>query len=97
MMETKRLKGSRSPIRVLLFGVMLSHLGTYMVIPLLPIFLKVQKEMTITEIGLILAVSPFTYQGEPSRRLAGGSYPKKSDCCRWGVNKCSSDCWLCIF
>ncbi|WP_191567680.1 MFS transporter [Metabacillus idriensis] len=62
-METKRLKGSRSPIRVLLFGVMLSHLGTYMVIPLLPIFLKVQKGMTITEIGLVLAVSPFTYQG----------------------------------
>lgn len=56
------LKESKSPMRVLLLGVLLSHLGTYMVVPLLPIFLKLQKGMTIAEIGLILAMSPFTFQ-----------------------------------
>ncbi|OKL37512.1 MFS transporter [Domibacillus mangrovi] len=55
-------KESGSPMKVLLFGVLLSHLGTYMVVPLLPIFLKLEKGMTIAEIGLILAMSPFTFQ-----------------------------------
>ena len=49
-------------MKVLLFGVLLSHLGTYMVVPLLPIYLKLQKGMAIAEIGIILAVSPFTFQ-----------------------------------
>lgn len=56
------LKNSRSPMRVLLLGVLLSHLGTYMVLPLIPIYLKVQKGISVGEIGLILAVSPFTFQ-----------------------------------
>jgi MFS family permease len=51
-----------TPMKTLLLGVLLSHLGTYMVVPLLPLFLKLQKGMAITEIGLILAVSPFTFQ-----------------------------------
>ncbi|MGG3448934.1 MFS transporter [Domibacillus aminovorans] len=55
-------KESGYPMRVLLSGVLLSHLGTYMVVPLLPIFLKLEKGMTIAEIGLILAMSPFTFQ-----------------------------------
>ncbi len=55
-------KESGYPMRVLLLGVLLSHLGTYMVVPLLPIFLKLEKGMTIAEIGLILAMSPFTFQ-----------------------------------
>ncbi|WP_203363630.1 MFS transporter [Bacillus sp. REN10] len=49
-------------LKVLLAGVLLAHLGTYMVVPLLPIFLKVEKGMTVAQIGLILAMSPFTYQ-----------------------------------
>jgi MFS family permease len=56
------LKNTRSSMGVLLFDVLLAHLGTYMVLPLIPIFLKVQKGMTVGEIGLILAVSPFTFQ-----------------------------------
>lgn len=63
MMASLGLKGTGTPMRVLLLGVLLSHLGTYMVVPLLPIFLKLQKGMTIAEIGMILAVSPFTFQG----------------------------------
>ncbi|WP_338753084.1 MFS transporter [Bacillus sp. FJAT-52991] len=55
-------KQSGFHLKVLLAGVLLSHLGTYMVVPLLPIFLKVEKGMTIAEIGIILAMSPFTYQ-----------------------------------
>jgi predicted MFS family arabinose efflux permease len=61
-MTANKLGKTAVPMRILLFGVLLSHLGTYMVVPLLPIFLKVQKGMTVPEIGLILAVSPFTYQ-----------------------------------
>lgn len=49
-------------MKVLLLGVLLSHLGTYMVVPLLPIFLKLQKGLTIAEIGLILAATPFSFQ-----------------------------------
>ncbi|PAQ14695.1 MFS transporter [Bacillaceae bacterium SAOS 7] len=55
-------KESGFHMKVLLIGVLLTHLGTYMVVPLLPIFLKVDKGMTIAEIGLILAMSPLTYQ-----------------------------------
>ena len=34
------LKGIGVSMNLLLFGVLLSHLGTYMVVPLLPIYLK---------------------------------------------------------
>lgn len=56
------LKSPKASLTILLTGILLLHLGSYMVLPLLPIFLKVQKEMSIAEIGLILAVSPFTFQ-----------------------------------
>ncbi|WP_456271218.1 MFS transporter [Bacillus sp. AK031] len=49
-------------LRILLFGVLLSHLGTYMVLPILPIYLKTQKGIDISSIGLILAVTPFAFQ-----------------------------------
>ena len=41
----------------LLLGVLLSHLGTYMIAPLLPIFLKLNKGLPVTEIGLVLAAA----------------------------------------
>ncbi|KIL45289.1 hypothetical protein KP78_28330 [Jeotgalibacillus soli] len=62
MVVFSHLKTRRSHIRVLLLGVLLAHLGTFMVVPLLPIFLKVEKGLSISEIGFILAVSPFTFQ-----------------------------------
>ncbi|MCM3668988.1 MFS transporter [Mesobacillus maritimus] len=61
-MSTFGLKNYGTSMKVLLFSVLLSHLGTYLVVPLLPIFLKIQKGMAVTEIGLILAVSPFSFQ-----------------------------------
>ncbi|HEY0829179.1 MAG TPA: MFS transporter [Bacilli bacterium] len=56
------LKSPRGTLVVLLIGILLFHLGSYMVLPILPLFLKVQKGLSITEIGLVLAVSPFTFQ-----------------------------------
>lgn len=56
-------------LRILLFSVLLSHLGTYMVLPILPIYLKTQKGIDISGIGLILAVTPFAFQ---AGSLAGG-------------------------
>jgi MFS family permease len=50
-------------LKILLLGVLLSHLAYYMVLPLLPIILKVLKGLTIIEIGTVLAVSSFSYQG----------------------------------
>lgn len=56
-------------LRILLFGVLLSHLGTYMVLPILPIYLKIEKGIDISSIGLILAVTPFAFQ---AGSLSGG-------------------------
>lgn len=56
------IKGTGMAMKVLLLGVLLSHLGTYMVVPLLPIFLKLHKGLTVAEIGLILAATPFSFQ-----------------------------------
>jgi MFS family permease len=50
-------------LKILLLGVLLSHLAYYMVLPLLPIILKVLKGLTIIQIGTVLAVSSFSYQG----------------------------------
>ncbi|MBM6618916.1 MFS transporter [Bacillus suaedaesalsae] len=50
-------------LKILLLGVLLSHLAYYIVLPLLPIILKVIKGLTITQIGTVLAVSSFSYQG----------------------------------
>ncbi|MBN2981767.1 MFS transporter [Cohnella algarum] len=49
-------------MKVLLFSVLLSHLGYYMILPILPIYLKINKALGVAEIGLILAVSSFSFQ-----------------------------------
>jgi predicted MFS family arabinose efflux permease len=61
-MASRRLQPGKSTMNVLLLGVLLSHLGTYMVIPLIPIYLIEAKGVSIGEIGIILAVSPITFQ-----------------------------------
>lgn len=61
--------GAKLQLNVLLGSVLLSHLGTYMVIPLIPLYLMGTKGMSVPEIGFILAVSPFTFQ---AGSLAGG-------------------------
>lgn len=56
MIKPKRALGA------LLIGIFLLHLGNYMILPLLPIFLKVQKGLSITDIAIVLAVSPIAFQ-----------------------------------
>ncbi|WP_421385029.1 MFS transporter [Bacillus salacetis] len=65
----KASAANKTQLRILLFGVLLSHLGTYMVLPILPIYLKTQKGIDISSIGLILAVTPFAFQ---AGSLSGG-------------------------
>lgn len=68
-MSLSAFKLTDRSMNILLFGVLLSHLGTYMVVPLMPIYLIQQKAMTIAGVGMILAVSPFTFQ---AGSLVGG-------------------------
>ncbi|MCU6713039.1 MFS transporter [Paenibacillus sp. J5C_2022] len=49
-------------MKALLLGVLVAHLGYYMILPILPIYLKQVKTLGITEIGLILAISSFSFQ-----------------------------------
>ncbi|MFD1738123.1 MFS transporter [Bacillus salitolerans] len=44
-------------------GVLIAHLAYYLVLPVLPIILKVLKGLSIIQIGTVLAVSSFSYQG----------------------------------
>ena len=61
-MPFQTANSNRVQLRILLFGVLLSHLGTYMVLPILPIYLKTQKGIDISGIGIILAITPFAFQ-----------------------------------
>ncbi|MCM3763257.1 MFS transporter [Alkalihalobacillus oceani] len=47
---------------ILLFGVLLSHLGTYLVIPMLPIMLKIDAALSLAQIGMILAMNAMSFQ-----------------------------------
>lgn len=50
------------PMIVLLLGVLLSHLGTVMVVPMLPIMLKVEAKLSLVQIGTVLAGIPIAFQ-----------------------------------
>ncbi|GIQ67643.1 MFS transporter [Xylanibacillus composti] len=56
------LREMSGTMKVLLFGVLAAHLATYMVVPLLPIYLKLAKHMSVTQIGLTLGLTPFAFQ-----------------------------------
>ncbi|MFC4321608.1 MFS transporter [Litchfieldia salsa] len=47
---------------ILLLGVLLSHLGTYMVMPMLPIILKIDNGLSLVQIGSILASIAIAFQ-----------------------------------
>lgn len=53
---------TNKPLYILLCGVLLMHLGNFMVVPLLPIFLSLEKQLSAASIGLVLAVMPFFFQ-----------------------------------
>ena len=63
------LRRAGASMNVLLFCVLLTHLAAYLVIPLLPIYLKADKELTAAGIGMVMAVAPVTFQ---IASLAGG-------------------------
>lgn len=50
------------PLLILLFGVLLSHLGTYLVTPMLPIILKTDAGLSIGQIGIVLASIAIAFQ-----------------------------------
>jgi MFS family permease len=50
------------PVYILLLGVLLSHLGTYLVIPILPIVLTTEMNISIGRIGVILASISIFFQ-----------------------------------
>ncbi|WP_185806855.1 MFS transporter [Bacillus sp. HMF5848] len=58
-----QFKSLTLPIKILLVTVLLAHLSYYLVLPIFPILLKVVKGLTILQIGTVLAVSSFSYQG----------------------------------
>lgn len=47
---------------ILLLGVLLCRLGTYMVIPILPIMLRLEAQLTLVQIGTVLAAIPIAFQ-----------------------------------
>lgn len=50
------------PLIVLLLGVLLTHLGNYLVLPMLPIMLKTDAKLSLTQIGTILASIAIAFQ-----------------------------------
>lgn len=49
-------------MKALLFSILLAHMGYYMILPILPIYLKLNKSLDIAEIGLVLAAGSFSFQ-----------------------------------
>lgn len=45
-----------------MFGVLLVHLGYYMILPILPILLKTEVNLSLVQIGMILGVSSISFQ-----------------------------------
>lgn len=50
------------PLQILLLGVLLAHLGTLLVMPILPIMLKNDAGLSVTKIGTVLAAIAIAFQ-----------------------------------
>jgi MFS family permease len=61
-MGLKEINKMDRPMIILLLGVLLSHLGNVMVVPMLPIMLKVEAKLSLVQIGTILATIPIAFQ-----------------------------------
>ena len=61
-MGLKDLLKLERPLLILLLGVLLSHLGTLMVMPMLPIMLKMNEGLTLGQIGIIFAAIAIAFQ-----------------------------------
>ncbi|MCQ6277438.1 MFS transporter [Bacillus sp. V3B] len=61
-MGIKELRKLERPMLILMLGVLLSHLGTYMVVPILPIMLRIEAGFSLVQIGTILAAIAISFQ-----------------------------------
>lgn len=61
-MGIKEIMKLERPMLILLLGVLLSHLGTYMVIPILPIMLRLEAQLTLVQVGTVLAAIAISFQ-----------------------------------
>jgi MFS family permease len=59
LMEYRKLD---RPLQILLLGVLLAHLGSYLVMPMLPIILTTETELSLVQIGTILATIAIAFQ-----------------------------------
>jgi predicted MFS family arabinose efflux permease len=59
LMEIRKLD---RPLQILLLGVLLSHLGSYLVMPMLPIVLSTETGLSLAQIGTILAAIAIAFQ-----------------------------------
>ncbi len=50
------------PLKILLLGVLLAHLGSYLVMPMLPIILTTETGLSLVQIGAILATIAIAFQ-----------------------------------
>jgi len=50
------------PMIILMLGVLLSHLGTYMVTPILPIVLRIEAGLSLVQVGTVLATISISFQ-----------------------------------
>jgi MFS family permease len=59
LMEIRKLD---RPLQILLLGVLLAHLGSYLVMPMLPIILTAETGLSLIQIGTILATIAIAFQ-----------------------------------
>ena len=62
LMIVQDIKKLDRAMLILLLGVLLSHLGTYLVIPMLPIMLKIDADLSLAKIGMVLAANAISFQ-----------------------------------
>lgn len=61
-MVIKELRKLDRPMLILMLGVLLSHLGTYMVVPILPIMLRIESGFSLVQTGTVLAAIAIAFQ-----------------------------------
>ncbi|QOR68734.1 MFS transporter [Cytobacillus suaedae] len=61
-MALKGITNLERPLQILMLGVLLAHLGTLLVMPILPIMLKTDAGLSVTKIGTVLAAIAIAFQ-----------------------------------
>jgi MFS family permease len=61
-MAVKGITKLERPLQILMLGVLLAHLGTLLVMPILPIMLKTDAGLSVSKIGTVLAAIAIAFQ-----------------------------------